>query len=162
LLPGALKTLAFNKSISHRDGVKLFEISDVVLVDDNEIGCRNARRLVGLFASHSSGFEVIHGLVDRVMTCVQIQPESAYAANSLTTDEISDLKRIARDGLTYFVRPSNDPTFFPGMAADVVLRWANGTEKSVGVMGVVHPEVLSNYEVSYPCSVVELDLEALM
>lgn len=162
LLPGALKTLAFNKSISHRDGVKLFEISDVVLVDDNEIGCRNARRLVGLFASHSSGFEVIHGLVDRVMTGVQIQPEGGYAANSLTGEEIGDLKRIAREGLVYFVKPSSDPTFFPGMAAEVVLRSADGSEKSVGVMGVVHPEVLANYDVSYPCSVVELDIEALM
>ena len=96
------------------------------------------------------------------MTCVQIQPESGYAANSLTGDEVGDLKRIAREGVVYFVRPSADPTFFPGMAADIVLRLADGTEKTVGVMGVVHPEVLANYEVSYPCSVVELDIEAIM
>lgn len=162
LLPGALKTLAFNKSISHRDGVKLFEISDVVLVDDNEIGCKNARRLVGLFSSHSSGFEIIHGLVDRIMTCVQIQPEAGYAANSLTSVEVADLQRVARSDMVYFVKPSSDPAFFPGMAADVVLRTSDGVERTVGVMGVVHPEVLSNYDVSYPCSVVELDIEALM
>ena len=162
LLPGALKTLSFNKSISHRDGVKLFEISDVVLVADNDIGSKNARRIVGLFSSHSSGFEVIHGLVDRIMTCVQIQPESGYAANSLTNEETADLKRVARADIVYFVKPSSDPVFFPGMAADIVLRSKDGIETIIGVMGVVHPEVLVNYEVSYPCSVVELDLEALM
>jgi phenylalanyl-tRNA synthetase beta chain len=61
LVPGALKTLAYNKSISHKDGVKLFEISDVVLRCDNEIGARNARRLVALHAGKNSAFEIIHG-----------------------------------------------------------------------------------------------------
>ena len=162
LLPGALKTLAFNKSISHREGIKLFEISDVVLVTDNDIGSRNARRMTALFSSHSSALEVIHGLVDRVMTCAQIQPEAGYAANSLTAGEIKDLERVARQGLVYFVKPSADPAFFPGMAADIVLRTTEGVETVVGVMGVVHPEVLSNYDISYPCSVVELDIEAIM
>jgi phenylalanyl-tRNA synthetase beta subunit len=31
LIPGALKTLAFNKSMSHKEGIKLFEISDIVV-----------------------------------------------------------------------------------------------------------------------------------
>jgi hypothetical protein len=51
---------------------------------DNEVGSLNARRLVALYASHGAGFEVIHGLADRVMTCVQIQPEKTYAMNSLS------------------------------------------------------------------------------
>ena len=29
-------------------------------------------------------------------------------------------------------------------------------------MGVVHPEVLEKYEISYPCSVCEMDVDALM
>ena len=61
LIPGALKTLAHNKSISHKDGVKLFEISDVVLREDNEIGTKNARRLVALHAGKVSAFEIVHG-----------------------------------------------------------------------------------------------------
>jgi phenylalanyl-tRNA synthetase beta subunit len=32
----------------------------------------------------------------------------------------------------------------------------------VGVLGVIHPEVLVHFDISYPCSVVELDLEALV
>jgi phenylalanyl-tRNA synthetase beta chain len=163
LLPGALKTLSYNRSISHKEGVCLFEISDVVLPTANDIGAANARRLVALYAGNSAGFEQIHGLVDRVMTCVQIQPEDAYAANSLTLEEIADRKRVARPDVVYFVRSGTDPCFFPGMCAEVVLRsTATGTEKVVGVLGAVHPEVLQNFDISYPCSITELDLEVLM
>jgi len=163
LLPGALKTLSHNKSISHKDGVKLFEISDVVLPTANDIGAANARRLVGLYAGTSAGFEVIHGLLDRIMTCVQIQPGDSYAANSLTLEEIADRKRVARPDVQYHVRPGTDPCFFPGMNAEVVLTVvATGEAKVVGVMGVVHPEVLTHFDVHYPCSVVELDVEAIM
>lgn len=162
LLPGALKTLAFNKSISHKDGVRLFEISDVVVLSDNEVGAQNVRKLVALYASQTSAVEVIHGLVDRIMTCVQIQPEQAYAANSLTPDEITDRKRVARSGIEYCVRQGSDPCFFPGMSADIILRTDNGIEKKIGVFGVVHPEVLEKFEIIYPCSIVELDLESLM
>jgi phenylalanyl-tRNA synthetase beta chain len=173
LLPGALKTLAHNKSISHKDGVKLFEISDVVIPVDNEIGCENQRRFCAVYSARTSGFQVIHGLVDRMMTCVQIQPEASYAANSLTSTEFASQRRVARSGMEYYVRPSTDPCFFSGMGAEVVITYldeanakqagvAVGGEKVVGVFGVIHPEVLANYEVAYPTTACELDIEALM
>jgi phenylalanyl-tRNA synthetase beta chain len=166
LIPGALKTLAHNKSMSHKDGIRLFEISDVVLVDEtNEIGARNARRLVALHAAHTSAFEVVHGLVDKVMRCCQIEPEASYAAGSMTEEEIVELKRVARSNLNYFFVQSEDLLMFPGMRANIVLRKVNGSEFEdvvIGVLGVVHPDVLQKYEVTYPCSVVELDLEALL
>lgn len=162
LLPGALKTLSYNKSISHKDGVKLFEISDVVYPADNEVGARNARRLVGVYSSFSSGFEVIHGLVDRIMNCAQIKPDATYASNSLTADEIADRRRVGREGLSYTVVAHEEDTFFPGMAGKLVLIKDDGSRTTVGVLGVVHPDVLTNFEVAYPCSVVELDIEAIM
>ena len=163
LLPGALKTLAFNKAVSHKEGVKLFEFSDVVLPCENEIGARNERHFVALYASHTSSFEVIHGLVDRIMALTQILPESGYASNSLSADDFKNAKRVAREGIEYSVKPSADPTYFPGMGAEVVLRdIMSGAETSVGGMGVVHPDVLANFEISYPLPVVELNLEALM
>eukprot|EP01038_Epipyxis_sp_PR26KG_P009765 gene9765-13136_t len=163
LLPGALKTLSYNKSMSHKDGVRLFEISDVVIPTNNEIGAKNVRKLVGLYSSYSSGFEVIHGLADRVMTCVQIQPEHGYASNSLTPEELADLKRVARSGVVYYVKPSNDPCFFQGMSADLMLKYSDGRpDVSIGSLGVVHPEVLQNFEISYPCSVIEMDIESVM
>jgi phenylalanyl-tRNA synthetase beta chain len=171
LLPGALKTLAHNKSISHKDGVKLFEIREIVVPADIELGAKNVRKLVGMHAGHRAGFEIIHGLVDRVLTALQICPEDGYASNSLSASDIEDFKRVGRTGLEYTVRASANPTFFPGMSAEVVLRRTDiarnssggaVSEEVVGVLGVIHPEVLVHFDISYPCSVVELDLEALV
>jgi phenylalanyl-tRNA synthetase beta chain len=164
LLPGALKTLSYNKKASHKDGIRLFEISDVVLPVPNEIGAMNARRLVGLYSAYSSGFEIIHGLADRVMTCVQIRPDDNYAQSSLTAVQIAALKKVARPGVSYTMRPSTDPCFFPGMSADIVLQFEEEgkAEQVIGSMGVVHPKLLQNFDISYPCSVLEMDVDALM
>jgi phenylalanyl-tRNA synthetase beta chain len=163
LLPGALKTLAYNNSMSHKDGVRLFEISDVVIPTINEIGAKNVRHLVGLYSSYSAGFEIIHGLADRIMTCVQILPDEKYASNSLLPDEFADLRRVARVGVSYYVKPSNDPCYFPGMGADILLKWDDERlDEVVGSLGVVHPDVLNNFDVTYPCSVLEMNVDALM
>jgi phenylalanyl-tRNA synthetase beta chain len=165
LIPGALKTLAHNRSISHKDGVKLFEISDVVIRDSSvEVGAKNVRRLVALYAANIASFEIIHGLVDRVMICSQIQPEEKYAANSLTSQEIADLKRIARSGRIYTIEYCDDPIFFSGMGAKVLIHYTQGDIEplTIGVFGVVHPEVLKSYDISYPCAIAEIDVETLM
>lgn len=165
LLPGALKTLAHNKSISHKDGVKLFEISDVVVPADNEVGAKNIRKLVGLHAAHSSAFEVVHGLVDRVMRCAQIVPLEVYAMTSMSDVEFAGIKKISRPDALYYMKPSEDPVYFPGMGVDVVLQSHSGDATQdviIGSAGVVHPEVLANFEVTYPCSVMEINLEAIM
>lgn len=167
LIPGTLKTLSHNKSISHKDGIRLFEISDVVVRDrEHEVGCRNVRHVCALYSSHSAGFEYIHGMVDKIMLAAQIPAEQSYALTSLTADEVSDQKRVARTGVSYFVKPGSDPVFFPGMAAEVIMKIADAsgavTQKKVGVYGVVHPEVLERYEISYPCSLLELNLEDIM
>lgn len=167
LLPGALKTLAHNKSISHKDGIKLFEISDVVTKDPlNEIGARNQRKLIGLYSAPTSSLEIIHGLIDRIFRCCQIIPKESYGLTSLSVEEFNGLKRICRSDVCYELQPNSDPLFFPGMGGDVILRKATsgGVDESVvvGIMGVIHPEVLKNFDISYPCCVVEMDLEALL
>ena len=59
LLPGALKTLAHNKRMATRGGVRLFEISDVVLLDAAaDVGARNRRRLLATHTGLTAGFEV--------------------------------------------------------------------------------------------------------
>ena len=47
-----------------------------------------------------------------------------------------------------------DPAFFPGRCAEVIY-----SGKSIGVMGVLHPTVLSKFELNNPCAALEIDLE---
>uniref|UniRef100_A0A7S4IXX5 phenylalanine--tRNA ligase n=1 Tax=Odontella aurita TaxID=265563 RepID=A0A7S4IXX5_9STRA len=181
LLPGLLKTLQHNKSASFANGFKIFEISDVVLPDDGytvtetAVGARNVRRLAAIYAGPTSGFEVVHGLVDRVMTLTEVAPERAYASNSGKTEE--EKFRVSKEGWEYTIRPLSEAeegerggvagTYFPGRAAEILLTKPGsdgGTTKKVriGTFGIIHPEVLQNFDVQYPASCLELDLEQLM
>lgn len=66
LLPGLLKTVRENKS--HSLPMKIFEVSDVGLKDETaERKSRNERRFAACWYGKTSGFEVVHGLLDRVM-----------------------------------------------------------------------------------------------
>ena len=63
---GLLKTLGANKNAPLP--VRLFEISDVVLLSDAaETGARNERRLAAAVCAKENTFETIHGFLNRVM-----------------------------------------------------------------------------------------------
>lgn len=71
LLPGLLKTLVANRN--RPLPLKLFEISDVVLTDETaEVGARNERHLCAVNSNKNAGFEVVHGLLDRVMQLLEV------------------------------------------------------------------------------------------
>lgn len=71
LISGLLKTITSNKKMPLP--IKLFEISDVVLIDeDSEVGARNERRLAAVNCNKSAGFEVVHGLLDRAMQLLEV------------------------------------------------------------------------------------------
>lgn len=71
LLPGLLKTMSANKKMPLP--YKLFEVSDVILrVDTAEVGACNNRRLCAVYANKSAGFEIIHGLIDRVLLLLEV------------------------------------------------------------------------------------------
>ena len=172
LLPGLLKTLQHNKSSSFTGGFRLFEISDVVLCDDKDedtetiVGAKNSRRICAVYAGPKSGFEIIHGLVDRIMTLTEIAPEVEYIKNSAKEDE--EKFRVSREGWTYTIAEldESDPvagTYFPGRAASVLLTSPGGTKhRQIGTFGILHPEVLENFDIQYPASCMEIDLEALL
>lgn len=52
-----------------------------------------------------------------------------------------------------------DPTFFPGRAAEIVLRKVDKSETVLGVIGVLHPEVLSKFDLNLPCCAMEINIE---
>jgi phenylalanyl-tRNA synthetase beta chain len=61
-----LKTARENKSLPLP--MKIFEVSDVAIQDPKaERQVVNHRRLVALYMDKKAGFEVTHGLLDRVM-----------------------------------------------------------------------------------------------
>lgn len=54
-----------------------------------------------------------------------------------------------------------DPTFFPGHAATIYLR-LNDQESTIGVFGILHPTVLERFELRYPVSTLEVNIEAFL
>ena len=141
LVSGLLKTIGANKDSPLP--IRLFEVQDVVLLSAEDIiGAKNHRRLGAVFCAKESGFEEIHGLLDRTM---QVSGVPCEGANE---------KMEHRFGGAYSIRPSNDGMFFPGRQAEVICKG-----KVVGRFGVVHPEVLAFFGIPFPCSAVELDVE---
>ncbi|KAI9812129.1 MAG: phenylalanine--tRNA ligase subunit beta [Pycnora praestabilis] len=148
LLPGLLKTIRENKH--HSVPIKVFEVSDVAFKDESlERRSRNERHFAAAWYGKSSGFEVVHGLLDRVMLMLK---------NAFITSE-EGLEGAKVEG--YWIQEVNDPTFFPGHAAAVHLR-LNGKEQVIGVFGILHPTVLDNFELRYPVSTLELNLEVFL
>ncbi|CAH2040330.1 unnamed protein product, partial [Iphiclides podalirius] len=132
LLPGLLKTLAANKKMPLP--LKLFEISDVVLQDKkSETGARNERRVCAVYCGKAAGFQFVHGLLDRLMALLS-QPWDSEAG--------------------YCLRQAEDPAYFPGRCAEVVLRG-----EAIGKIGVLHPTVLNAFELTNPCSALEINIE---
>jgi len=173
LLPGLLKTLQHNKSASFTGGFKLFEISDVVIPDDEHVvtetivGAKNMRKVCAVYAGPTSGFEIIHGLVDRIMTLTEVAPEAEYIANSVKG--VEEKYRVSKEDWFYTIRElkedgghSSAGTYFPGRAAEILLTKPGSERVSIGTFGILHPEVLDNFDIKYPSSCLELDLEALL
>lgn len=57
--------------------------------------------------------------------------------------------------------PNKDPTFFPGHAATIHVR-ISGKETTIGIFGILHPTVLERFELRYPVSTLELNIEEFL
>ncbi|PIN23352.1 Phenylalanyl-tRNA synthetase beta subunit [Handroanthus impetiginosus] len=138
LMPGILKTVGQNKD--HPKPVKIFEVGDVVLLDETkDVGASNRRHLAALYCGATSGFELIHGLVDRIM-------------------EITGTPFVSPGDKTgYYIESSDEPEFLPGRQASIIYKG-----KRIGTFGIVHPQVLDNFDIPDPCSFVEINIESLL
>jgi len=161
LIPGLLKTIRENRY--HSLPIKVFESSDVVFKDTSlERQAKNVRHAAAVWCNKSAGFEVVHGMLDRVMKMLEVPRITA-----------SDLK--AETG--YYIKETDDPTFFPGRAATIYYRVPPPKTKlagikedikaafhakddlKIGYVGILHPSVLEKFEIQYPCSALEFTLE---
>ncbi|KAK8865682.1 phenylalanine-tRNA ligase, beta subunit [Kwoniella newhampshirensis] len=184
LLPGMLKTARENKALPLP--MKIFEVSDVTVQDSTaERQARNYRRLCAVYMDRKAGFEVAHGLLDRIMQILGVPL----------------LEKKENEGnYGYYISSAEDPTYLPGRAAHVFYRpkpsvtpteptpssnpsssplhtiasslksalpsSAAGTawerDINIGSLGILHPTVLNNFELVRPCSSVEIDVDPLL
>ncbi|KAL8714193.1 MAG: hypothetical protein Q9220_001922 [cf. Caloplaca sp. 1 TL-2023] len=150
LLPGLLKTIRENKH--HGVPIKIFEVSDVAFKDLSlERKSRNERHFAAAWYGKNSGFEVVHGLMDRVMLMLK----SAF----VTSEE--GLNARGAEEVAYWIDEVDDPTFFPGHAAAIHVR-IDGKEQVIGVFGILHPTVLEKFELKYPVSTLEMNIEVFL
>ncbi|VUC23327.1 unnamed protein product [Clonostachys rosea] len=145
LLPGLLKTIRENKS--HSLPMKIFEVADVGFKDESlERRARNERHFAAAWCGRSSGFEIVHGLLDRLLLMLR--------TSFITRDQAGK-----PDG--YWIEELKEDTYFHGHAAAVHLR-LNGKEQRIGEFGILHPSVLENFELRYPVSTLEINLEVFL
>ncbi|BDD59343.1 phenylalanine--tRNA ligase subunit beta [Monascus purpureus] len=150
LLPGLLKTIRENKH--HAVPIKIFEVSDVAFKDLTlERKSRNERHFAVAWYGKTSGFEIVHGLLDRVMAMLK----SAFITGeeTLTNPAVADSH--------YWIEELDDPTYFAGHGASVHLRLA-GKDHVIGSFGILHPTVLENYDLKYPVSALEINIEPFL
>ncbi|KAG6869306.1 hypothetical protein C0993_000059 [Termitomyces sp. T159_Od127] len=163
LLPGLLKTIRENRS--HALPIKIFETADVVFKDTSrERQARNVRHAAAVWCNKTAGFEIVHGMLNRAMKMLEIPL-------------IGNTDQKAEVG--YYIKESSDPMYFPGRAATIYYRppppkGGNTLTKikegikttldaqhdvEIGSLGILHPTVLANFEIGYPCSALEFTLE---
>lgn len=180
LLPGILKTARENKSLPLP--MKIFEVSDVSIQDPSaERQVTNHRRLVALYMDKKAGFEMVHGLLDRMMQILGVpflQSEKNEAEYGYYI--------AGADGEFGLDQADPDPTYLPGRSANVYLRLkpsaptesgplhtiasalksalpsTKSRDMVIGSLGILHPSVLGKFELSRPCSTLEIDVEPLL
>ncbi|KAK4686942.1 phenylalanyl-tRNA synthetase beta chain, partial [Tremellales sp. Uapishka_1] len=177
LLPGLLKTARENRALPLP--MKIFEVSDVAVQDRTaERQARNYRRLCALYMDRKAGFEVAHGLLDRVMQILSVpfiesakseKPYGYYIA------AVEDATYLPGRAASIYYRPRADvksaeptpSTTSPLHTLATTLKSALPSSSSsrdivIGSLGILHPTVLTNFELSRPCSALEIDVEPLL
>ncbi|SCU83441.1 LADA_0C11474g1_1 [Lachancea dasiensis] len=149
LLPGILKTVRENRK--HTLPIKVFEAGDVVFKNEKlERKSYNERHWAAIYVGKNAGFEIIQGLLGKVMQTFRTQWVADYGKASLSRG--------------YWIEQDDSlPTFFPGRGAKIMFRPKEGEEpKKIGYLGVLHPEVMKNFDLPYAASYVELNSEAFL
>jgi phenylalanyl-tRNA synthetase beta chain len=97
LLPGLLKTIRENRS--HPLPIRIFETSDIVVKDTTlERQARNIRHAAAVWCNKTAGFEVVHGMLDRIMKMLEIPRISNATPDAPTGYYIKE-----RSGTSFFV-----------------------------------------------------------
>lgn len=96
----------------------------------HECGAKNVRKVAAAVCDTTANFEIIHGLLDLLMVKVGAKMQKDYR----------------------LVEEPADPRFFTKRGVSILLH-----DKKVGSIGILHPEVMANFELKYPVSVLEIE-----
>ncbi|EDO17229.1 hypothetical protein Kpol_1035p42 [Vanderwaltozyma polyspora DSM 70294] len=149
LLPGILKTVKENRK--HSLPIKVFETGDVVFkCEAMERKAYNERHWGAIYVGKNSGFEIIQGLLGKIMQTFRTQWLIDYGANNV--------------GRGYWIEQDDTiRTYFEGRGAKIMFRAKEGEQpQQIGHLGVLHPEVLNNFDIPYAASYVELNSEVFL
>ncbi|KAL6585861.1 hypothetical protein OROMI_002505 [Orobanche minor] len=91
---------------------------------------------IAILDAKDVGFEIVHGLVERVME-----------KNGITFVSPGDISG-------YYIERSDEPEFLAGRQARVIYK--------IRTLGIVNAEVLNNFDITDPCSFVELNIESFL
>ena len=140
LIPGILKSIEGNKA--NQLPLKIFEISDVVLIDNgNEVGASNRRKLCFAYVNTSSAMQIVQGMVDLLMKKIGL----IYNYEENTSKK-------------YIIKKSYNPIFFEDRQAEIIIQG----NINVGIYGIIHPKVLKNFGIKNPVTLCEIDLQLIM
>ena len=139
LIPGILKSIEGNKA--NQLPYKIFEISDVVLADENnEVGAVNRRKLCFAYTNTSSAMEIIQGMVDLLMKKIGLVFNSDKKEKN------------------YRIEKSKNKIFFEDRQAEIYIL----NDIKVGIYGIIHPKVIKNFGIKNPVTLCEIDLQLIM
>ncbi|XVE63934.1 hypothetical protein DITRI_Ditri07aG0060600 [Diplodiscus trichospermus] len=96
-------------------------------------------KTVGHNKDHPKPIKLIHSLVDRIM------------------EVMGTLFVPVGDSTGYYIELSGEPEFLSGRQAKIIYKG-----RPIGIFGIVHPEVLNNFDIPDPCSFLELDIESFL
>jgi phenylalanyl-tRNA synthetase beta chain len=104
-------------------------------VDGTRVGSVNTRMMAALVLDTTDGFEIIHGLVDRIMLLFGLS------------------------GDDYEIKPGTDPVYFENRSAAGFVKG-----QFAGGFGVVHPTTLKafNFDDKGPASCMELNVDVFL
>ncbi|SCV69773.1 BQ2448_1167 [Microbotryum intermedium] len=135
LLPGILKTIRENRK--HALPLKVFEVSDIVVKDaKEERQARNVRRLAAVFCGRRAGFEIVHGLLDRLMLGLGIKNLGNETSGGDEGYYIKSFNGAFADTLS-----SQHATYFPDRSAKIYYRPSATGAKNLSFAPVASADV---------------------
>jgi phenylalanyl-tRNA synthetase beta chain len=142
LIPGLLETARYN-AFRKNSNLKLFELKRVFLPQEGERLPKESKYLSGL----AMGFDA--------------EPHWALVQRPIDFHDIKgcvkDLLAVLQINHFQFKRAEDIPYLYPGKAARVLLG-----EEVLGILGEVHPQVLSHYEIHGKAYLFEMDFGQLV